>query len=179
METKHKEMSMEDNTKNIPNSNFDNKFFFFDYEKNKEKYKDKDKSKSTKKNEKTDNVINQYSPITFLSNKTRPDIYLSRTAVLQGKDYRNKQQPSKISNKNEDNCSESSSSSHYLYDELKNTHRRYYTKDNITIKCFNCGEVGHLSNECTNIVLPCCLKCNEYGHTERTCPKVQCFIVIR
>ena len=34
METKHKEMSM-DNTKNIPNSNFDNKFFFFDYEKSK------------------------------------------------------------------------------------------------------------------------------------------------
>ena len=33
METKHKEMTMEDNTKNIPNLNFDNKFFFFDYEK--------------------------------------------------------------------------------------------------------------------------------------------------
>ena len=175
METKHKEMSMEDTKTNSIYSNIDNKFFFFDYEKNKEKNKDKDKTKSIKNNEKIVTDSNQYSPITFLSNKTRPDIYLSRTAVLQGKDYRNKQPLSKVSNKNEDNISESSSSSHYLYDEIKNSHRRYYTKDNITIKCFNCGEVGHLSNQCTNIVLPCCLKCNEYGHTERTCPKVQCF----
>ncbi|ETV92575.1 hypothetical protein, variant [Aphanomyces invadans] len=65
---------------------------------------------------------------------------------------------------------------------------RYFRKD-LTTKCFNCGEIGHMSNACVNstVLRPCfmcgyrdhkanecphllCHRCNEPGHEARNCP---------
>jgi hypothetical protein len=62
------------------------------------------------------------------------------------------------------------------YENLRKKDARYFLIGNITIKCFNCDEVGHLSRNCPNeIVLHTCLRCNTKGHSEYDCPNVKCF----
>ncbi|KAH9101751.1 hypothetical protein AeMF1_021456 [Aphanomyces euteiches] len=65
---------------------------------------------------------------------------------------------------------------------------RYFRKD-LSTKCFNCGEIGHMSNACVNttVMRPCfmcgyrdhkanecphllCHRCNQPGHEVRKCP---------
>eukprot|EP01088_Endostelium_zonatum_P019173 TRINITY_DN6489_c0_g1_i1.p1 TRINITY_DN6489_c0_g1~~TRINITY_DN6489_c0_g1_i1.p1 ORF type:complete len:231 (+),score=55.79 TRINITY_DN6489_c0_g1_i1:70-762(+) len=49
----------------------------------------------------------------------------------------------------------------------KSTGRRYFGESDI--KCYTCGEKGHMSMDCTSG--PVCYNCNERGHISRDCTK--------
>ncbi|XP_070537543.1 zinc finger CCHC domain-containing protein 7-like [Ptychodera flava] len=52
--------------------------------------------------------------------------------------------------------------------------KRYYTSKS-SIRCFNCGNNGHLSRNCSSPrKVTVCFLCAGQGHTERKCPKQIC-----
>ena len=145
-----------------------------------------------------------YSLISFITSTKRPDIY-HRYCFTSGEDYQikippKKQEENKKEEKNEEkelkeekenesnelneqnelndlSENESSSSSSSLnYKSMKNQSMRYFTfNNNITYKCFNCGEVGHINVNCPYENIIYCLKCNRKGHEEINCPYTKCF----
>ena len=145
-----------------------------------------------------------YSLISFITSTKRPDIY-HRYCFTSGEDYQikippKKQEENKKEEKNEEkelkeekenesnelneqnelndlSENESSSSSSSLnYKSMKNQSMRYFTfNNNITYKCFNCGEVGHMAGNCPYENKIICLKCNRKGHEEINCPYTKCF----
>jgi hypothetical protein len=60
-------------------------------------------------------------------------------------------------------------------DKLKKQQPRYFHKTNITFKCYNCEEVGHMSKNCPYERIIICRKCNEKGHLEENCTNYKCF----
>lgn len=58
----------------------------------------------------------------------------------------------------------------------KKAARRYFDGDDISIKCYNCGCVGHISTKCTNptVFKPCWL-CGLRGHPAFRCTRELCF----
>jgi hypothetical protein len=59
---------------------------------------------------------------------------------------------------------------------MKKKEIRYFdTTSNITIKCFNCNEVGHMARNCPNEIRVICHKCNMVGHFEWDCTIMKCF----
>lgn len=59
---------------------------------------------------------------------------------------------------------------------MKRKENRYFnTSSNITIKCFNCNEVGHMARNCPNEIRVICHKCNMPGHFEWECFIMKCF----
>lgn len=128
-----------------------------------------------------------YSLITFLTCKKRPDIYLGNNLFLSGNDYLNKKRPcpdeptqqtqpqQKPDNTSDDN-NNSEENQKNIYKELKSTSTRYFNfNTNITIKCFNCGEIGHMSRSCPNEQVVFCIRCNQKGHEDKDCPITKCF----
>lgn len=131
-----------------------------------------------------------YSLITFLNSKRKPDIYYGNT-FLSGMHYNNKkQEQEKLTNTDNDNKdliekeeeeednNNNNSSDHNegKYQDMKNTNVRYYNfSQNITIKCFNCGEIGHMSRSCPHEQVVFCIRCNRIGHEDRACPITKCF----
>ena len=145
-----------------------------------------------------------YSLISFITSTKRPDIY-HRYCFTSGEDYQikippKKQEENKKEEKNEEkelkeekenesnelneqnelndlSENESSSSSSSLnYKSMKSQSMRYFTfNNNITYKCFNCGEVGHINVNCPYENIIYCLKCNRKGHEEINCPYTKCF----
>nr|CCA17617.1 conserved hypothetical protein [Albugo laibachii Nc14] len=56
----------------------------------------------------------------------------------------------------------------------KRPDRRYFVTD-LSTKCFNCGQTGHLSNACTNTkLLKPCYFCGISGHNSYACPRTPC-----
>ena len=123
-----------------------------------------------------------YSLISFITSTKRPDLY-HRYCFTSGEDYTIKllkNQNEKVENsknENEENeYSDSNNSSSENYSTMKNKSIRYFTfNTNITYKCFNCGEVGHMSGNCPYENIIYCLKCNKKGHEERDCTYTKCF----
>ena len=142
-----------------------------------------------------------YSLISFITSTKRPDIY-HRYCFTSGEDYQikippKKQEENKKEEKNEEkelkeekenesnelneqnelnDLSENESSSSLNYKSMKNQSMRYFTfNNNITYKCFNCGEVGHINVNCPYENIIYCLKCNRKGHEEINCPYTKCF----
>lgn len=56
---------------------------------------------------------------------------------------------------------------------------RYFRKD-LSVKCFRCGEIGHMSGSCVNkrVGRPC-VYCARVGHQPHSCPNMRCFTCFR
>ena len=138
-----------------------------------------------------------YSLTSFITCKKRPDIYFSNNKMLSGNDYIGikKQKPSEnnISNFNNNNkfisdsdlnssdssnnlSSNKSDSKTDIYSRLKNSNIRYFNFDsNLTVRCYNCNEVGHTNKNCPYEPQIFCYKCNSFGHEDRNCLLTKCF----
>ena len=59
--------------------------------------------------------------------------------------------------------------------EAFKTNGRYFQSPNPLIKCYNCNEYGHMSGTCPN---PCykfrCNYCGQMGHTSYNCTQIVC-----
>ena len=53
--------------------------------------------------------------------------------------------------------------------------RYFNSTSNITIKCYNCDEVGHMARNCPNEFRIICKRCNMPGHWESDCNNMKCF----
>ena len=160
------------------------KYIKFDVDKTDDiSIKESDEKEETKQS----NNQKSYSLLSFLNSKKRPDIYFSRGAFLSGNDYVNKRKPVDTKD-NKENCTpkteEEQSPKHpqedeeenTKYQDMKSTNMRYFNfNTNITIKCFNCGEIGHMSKNCPNEQIPFCIRCNQLGHEDRECQFTKCF----
>jgi hypothetical protein len=100
---------------------------------------------------------NKYSLISFLSSKRKPDVYLN-DSVIKARQY-------KIKSVKEESESDV---------DMTRFQQRYF-KTNITMKCYNCGEVGHMSRNCALDEIIICTKCNETGHESFNCKNMKCF----
>ena len=53
---------------------------------------------------------------------------------------------------------------------------RYYVLDNdITVKCHNCGEIGHIKDYCPYTNLKFCHRCLSHDHNDKDCKNKKCF----
>lgn len=57
--------------------------------------------------------------------------------------------------------------------------QRYFLK-NVSTKCYNCGAIGHMSNECIDAPeVKNCYFCAKPGHHEGACPSQRCFACLQ
>ena len=132
---------------------------------------------------------NQYSLISYLTSKKKPDVYLG-DLVLKARNYRiSVNNTPKIQSElksfekprtdalHADSSSDDalSASSEDNYEKMKQKDLRYYAISNITMKCFNCNEVGHMSRNCPHDLIINCTRCNGKGHDDFDCPNIKCF----
>ena len=53
---------------------------------------------------------------------------------------------------------------------------RYYNlEEDITVKCHNCGEIGHIKDLCPYTNLKFCHRCLSYNHNDKDCKNKKCF----
>ena len=53
--------------------------------------------------------------------------------------------------------------------------RYYILDDDITVKCHNCGEIGHIKDNCPFTNLKFCHRCLSYNHNDKDCKNKKCF----
>lgn len=135
-------------------------------EKEKEKEKDKEKDNQPQKEEKF-----RFNYVSKLTSHRKPDVYFG-TNVINAKNYKVIQPNTTIKPATAEDPSSTSESENK--DELKKENR-YFSTANISIKCYNCGEVGHMSRSCPHERMVLCIKCNKIGHESSECPNVKCF----
>ena len=53
--------------------------------------------------------------------------------------------------------------------------RYYVLDDDITVKCHNCGEIGHIKDYCPYTNLKFCHRCLSHEHNDKDCKNKKCF----
>ena len=123
-----------------------------------------------------------YNVCTFLSTKTRPDLY-SPLGVIKGNNYQiileKEKNKEEIKNEDEDIISLSSFDSvdeEIIIENKKKKIKRYFDIENdISLKCIICDQVGHTHQNCLYSDIKFCHRCIQYGHDMKQCDKKKCF----
>ena len=192
MENNKKHNSSKKQTKNEA-------YFTYDYTKHAPINLEEQKQEEKTKKDKHHPIIydrKNYSLTSFITCKKRPDIYFSNNKMLSGNDYigiKKKIPSENVSNFNNNNkifsdsdlnssdssnnlSSNKSDSKNDIYSRLKNSNIRYFNFDsNLTVRCYNCNEVGHTNKNCPYEPQIFCYKCNSFGHEDRNCLLTKCF----
>jgi hypothetical protein len=181
--TRDKESNYSKNT--TTSSPISDTFFFTDLTRNEEVLNLPPNTPAYPKDKEVD-----YNCISYLTSKRKPDVYAG-TEVITAKQYKvinfssNKDEVTKVlknADKEElqtipegESPSSSSEGIKKDYEEMKKKDYRYFDVSNITIKCYNCDEVGHISKNCPNELVIVCLRCQQKGHLSQDCPNIKCF----
>ena len=160
--------------------------------------------KSEEKNEDDNNIKLSYKVSSFISSNYRPDLY-SPLGIIGGNKYNlrknsmkgkekvdneeleaeDKEEDKEIEEKEEEE--EEEKESKIMDEKLDNVKKeldkykllklgRYYVLDNdITVKCHNCGEIGHIKDYCPYTNLKFCHRCLSHDHNDKDCKNKKCF----
>ena len=111
-----------------------------------------------------------------IENNKENNIENNKENLEDNKENNNENNKENANENNIEKNSESGSNSSLENYQMKGQLMRYFTfNTNITYKCFNCGEVGHMAGNCPYENKIICLKCNRKGHEDRDCPYTKCF----
>ena len=127
--------------------------------------------------------------LSTISAKFNPDLLIGgENGFIRGNEYysgKKKKSKSKkaVEPKERAPSDEEESSNHSEGDEddLLETMKklgsgRYWTEENIAVKCHNCREFGHLAKECPNETKkPACILCTKDTHDSFNCTEKMCF----
>ena len=152
-------------------------------------------------NTKDKNVKINYNVQSFISSNFRPDLY-SPFGIIGGSKYSLKKEniserdiiaieegeneekeeekdeegkDEEEEDKQEDKEIESKDEKELEKYKLLKLGRYYILDDDITIKCHNCGEVGHLKDYCPYSNLKFCHRCLSNSHDDKDCKNKKCF----
>ena len=164
-----------------------------------------EKSEEKNEDDNNDNNIKlSYKVSSFISSNYRPDLY-SPLGIIGGNKYNlrknsmkgkekvdneeleaeDKEEDKEIEEKEEEE--EEEKESKILDEKLDNVKKeldkykllklgRYYVLDNdITVKCHNCGEIGHIKDYCPYTNLKFCHRCLSHDHNDKDCKNKKCF----
>ena len=130
-----------------------------------------------------------YKVCTFMSSPKRPDLYCP-FGYISGNKYelkifqeKSKEEEEKEAKKEEDDIIDVISvSSIDSFEEEKisitkkvRINRYFNIETDISLKCKNCGEIGHTRKYCLNIEPIICTRCTKAGHDDKKCDKKKCF----
>ena len=143
-----------------------------------------------------------YNVQSFITSNFRPDIY-SPLGIIGGNKYNLIKNPNKKEEneeigsedkleendeeieeeKGEEEEKESEITEKKEVDQQKNldnykllkSGRYYVLDDDITVKCHNCGEVGHVKDYCPYNNLKFCHRCLSLAHNDKDCKNKKCF----
>ena len=164
-----------------------------------------EKSEEKNEDDNNDNNIKlSYKVSSFISSNYRPDLY-SPLGIIGGNKYNlrknsmkgkekvdneeleaeDKEEDKEIEEKEEEE--EEEKESKIMDEKLDNVKKeldkykllklgRYYVLDNdITVKCHNCGEIGHVKDYCPYTNLKFCHRCLSHDHNDKDCKNKKCF----
>ena len=164
-----------------------------------------EKSEEKNEDDNNDNNIKlSYKVSSFISSNYRPDLY-SPLGIIGGNKYNlrknsmkgkekvdneeleaeDKEEDKEIEEKEEEE--EEEKESKIMDEKLDNVKKeldkykllklgRYYVLDNdITVKCHNCGEIGHIKDYCPYTNLKFCHRCLSHDHNDKDCKNKKCF----
>ena len=164
-----------------------------------------EKSEEKNEDDNNDNNIKlSYKVSSFISSNYRPDLY-SPLGIIGGNKYNlrknsmkgkekvdneeleaeDKEEDKEIEEKEEEE--EEEKESKIMDEKLDNVKKeldkykllklgRYYVLDNdITVKCHNCGEIGHIKDYCPYTNLKFCHRCLSHEHNDKDCKNKKCF----
>ena len=173
-------------------------YFVFDEDENNlitdnsdNQYKKEIKNETETEENKNNQIKVEYNVNTFITSSYRPDLY-SPYGVISGNKYKLKfgqnnnikqeeeeenEEEEKTAKKEEDKESSSLSNDKDINCEIKKLKLgRYFNLENdISIKCYICGQIGHKKDNCPNFDIKFCYRCLSDSHEDRECPKVKCF----
>ena len=164
---------------------------------------EKSEEKNEDDNNENNNKIS-YKLSSFISSNYRPDLY-SPLGIIGGNKYNlrknsikgkekvdneeleadDKEEDKEIEEKEEEE--EEEKESKIMDEKLDNIKKeldkykllklgRYYVLDNdITVKCHNCGEIGHIKDYCPYTNLKFCHRCLSHDHNDKDCKNKKCF----
>ena len=164
--------------------------------------KEKSNSNTIEENKDNNNKKIKYKVKSFITTNRRPDLY-SPLGIIGGNKYnlmnypnqKNESEEIEADDKEENDAinEEDEKGEEFLKDseivdkkedgEKKELDKykllklgRYFVLDeDITVKCYNCGEVGHVKDNCPFTSLKFCHRCLSQNHNDKDCKNKKCF----